>query len=85
MAQTALEGVAFALADGVDVLRETGARIDNLSVIGGGSRSSWWGEIIASAMDTPLTYRTASAVGAKRTTRKLPKRNWMPLLISLTA
>ena len=63
MAQTALEGVAFALADGVDVLRETGARIDNLSVIGGGSRSSWWGEIIASAMDTPLTYRTASAVG----------------------
>lgn len=63
MAQTALEGVAFALADGVDVLRDTGVKIDSLSVIGGGSRSKWWGKIIASAMDTPLTYRRASAVG----------------------
>lgn len=63
MAQAALEGVAFALADGVDVLKATGAEIANLSVIGGGSRSHWWGEIIASAMDLPLTYRKASAVG----------------------
>ncbi len=63
LAQAALEGVAFALADGVDVLRESGTNIDNLSVIGGGSRSDWWGEIIASAIDMPLTYREASAVG----------------------
>jgi len=32
-------------------------------VIGGGSQSDWWGEIIASAIDMPLTYREASAVG----------------------
>lgn len=63
MAQAALEGVAFALADGVDALRAGGASLDTLSVIGGGSRSAWWGEIIASAMDLPLTYRKASAVG----------------------
>ncbi len=63
MAQAALEGVAFALADGVDVLKATGANIDSLTVIGGGSRSSWWGEVISSAMNMPLTYRTASAVG----------------------
>ena len=63
MAQAALEGVAFALADGVDVLKATGAKIDSLSVIGGGSRSSWLGEVIASAMNLPLTYRRSSAVG----------------------
>jgi xylulokinase len=63
LAQAALEGVAFALADGVDVLRESGTSIENLSVIGGGSQSDWWGEIIASAIDMPLTYREASAVG----------------------
>lgn len=63
MAQAALEGVAFALADGVDVLKATGAKIDTLSVIGGGSRSHWWGEVMASAMNLPLTYRKASAVG----------------------
>ena len=63
MAQAALEGVAFALADGVDVLKATGVKIDSLSVIGGGSRSHWWGEVMASAMNLPLTYRKASAVG----------------------
>ena len=63
LAQSALEGVAFALADGVDVLRASGTPIETLSVIGGGSQSNWWGEIIASAIDMPLTYRTASAVG----------------------
>jgi len=63
LAQAALEGVAFALADGMDVLRDTGAAIETISVIGGGSRSNWWGKIIASAMDLPLTYRKSSAVG----------------------
>lgn len=63
LAQSALEGVAFALADGVDVLRASGTPIDSLSVIGGGSRSSWWGEIISAAIDMPLTYREAGAVG----------------------
>lgn len=63
LAQSALEGVAFALADGVDVLRASGTPIQNLSVIGGGSQSMWWGEIISAAIDTPLTYREAGAVG----------------------
>jgi xylulokinase len=63
LAQAALEGVAFALADGVDVLRETGAQIDQLSLIGGGSRSAWWATVIASAMNVPLAIRDAAAVG----------------------
>lgn len=63
LAQSALEGVAFALADGVDALRASGTQIDNFSVIGGGSQSSWWGEIISAAIDMPLTYREAGAVG----------------------
>jgi len=71
MAQAALEGVAFALADGVDVLKATGAKINTLSVIGGGSRSHWWGEIMASAMNLPLTYRKASAVGQPLAPRAL--------------
>jgi len=63
LAQSALEGVAFALADGIDVLRENGTAIGELSVIGGGSRSDWWGEIISSAINMPLTYRDSGAVG----------------------
>ena len=63
LAQAALEGVAFALADGVDVLRDTGAEVGQLSLIGGGSRSDWWARVIASAADVPLAIREASAVG----------------------
>lgn len=63
LAQAALEGVAFALADGVDALRATGAKIEALSVIGGGARSLYWGKILASSFDLPLHYRSGAHVG----------------------
>jgi xylulokinase len=61
--QAVLEGVAFAFADGFDVLVEAGASIDNISVIGGGARSMWWGRVLAAALKQPLTYREGSEVG----------------------
>jgi len=63
LAQAALEGVAFALADGIDALRDTGAEIKTLSVIGGGARSHYWGKILAASLDVPLHYRGGAAVG----------------------
>ena len=63
MAQAALEGVAFGLADGIASLKASGAEIRSLSVIGGGARSDHWGEILASIFDLPLIYRDAGAVG----------------------
>jgi xylulokinase len=61
--QAVLEGVAFAFADGFDVLLEAGAKIGNISVIGGGARSMWWGRVLAAALKQPLTYREGSEVG----------------------
>ncbi len=63
LAQAVLEGVAFGLADGFDALVEAGARIDTLSVIGGGARSPYWGKILASALNRPLLYRDGGEVG----------------------
>ncbi len=63
LAQAALEGVAFALADGLDALKSAGADIKALSVIGGGARSNYWGKILASAFGIPLHYRSGAAVG----------------------
>ena len=63
LAQAVLEGVAFALADGLAVLREAGTAIDRLAVIGGGARSSYWGGILAAAMQTPLVYLRGGEVG----------------------
>lgn len=63
LAQAVLEGVAFALADGLDVLREAGTTVDRLAVIGGGARSRYWGQVIAAAMDVPLVYLQGGEVG----------------------
>jgi xylulokinase len=61
--QAVLEGVAMTLADGLDALTETGVAIDQLSVIGGGARSPWWGRILAAALRRPLVYRDDAHVG----------------------
>ena len=70
LAQAVLEGVAFALADGLEVLREAGTEVTELAVIGGGARSRYWGQTIAAAMNTPLVYlqggEAGPALGAAR-------------------
>jgi xylulokinase len=63
LGRAVLEGVAFAFADGLDVLKEAGAAIDCISVVGGGSRSALWGRILASALDHPLQYHAGGEVG----------------------
>jgi xylulokinase len=59
-----LEGVALAFADGLEVLVERGGWVDEISVTGGGARLPYWGELLAAALDRPLTYRAGSEVGA---------------------
>lgn len=61
--QAVLEGVAFAFRDGLDVLAGAGTTVDQLSVIGGGARSQYWGQILANALRTRLVYRDGGEVG----------------------
>lgn len=63
LGRAVLEGVAFALADGQEALREAGARIDLVSVIGGGARNAFWGRILASVLDRSLCYAAAAELG----------------------
>jgi xylulokinase len=63
LAAAVLEGVAFALADGLGALREAGTDVRRLSVIGGGARSGYWGRIIAAALDVELVYLQGGEVG----------------------
>lgn len=60
--QAILEGVALAFADGLAVLSSS-RDIKSISVIGGGSRSAYWGRILSAALDRPLVYRKHSDVG----------------------
>ncbi|HVY85552.1 MAG TPA: xylulokinase [Caulobacterales bacterium] len=61
--QAVLEGVAFAFADGLDALIEAGTDVGQISVIGGGARSAWWGRVLAAALKRPLAYREGGEVG----------------------
>lgn len=63
LARAVLDGVAMGLRDGVDVVLAAGSQVDSFTVVGGGSRSPYWGRLIASALDRPLVYREAGAVG----------------------
>lgn len=63
LTRAVMEGVAFAFADGQDVLLQAGSKIDQVSVIGGGSRSQAWGEILAAILGRSLTYHEGGEVG----------------------
>ena len=63
LGQAVLEGVAFALADGQRALTDAGANLGEVSVIGGGAQSLFWGKTLAAALGRPLTYRRDAAVG----------------------
>ena len=63
LAAAVLEGVAFAHADGLDALSGAGTALSSLSVIGGGARSSYWGQIFAATLGTSLVYLKGGEVG----------------------
>lgn len=63
LARAVLEGVAFAFADAQQVLLDAKTDIDHVSVIGGGSRSLLWLEILASVLNKPLKLHEGSDVG----------------------
>ena len=73
MAYSVLEGVAFSLADGYEALRATGTRITEAVIVGGGSKSRFWGSLVASICGFPLARPTqadlAGAIGAARLAR----------------
>jgi len=71
--QAVLEGVAFAFADCRDALAAAGTVIAGVDVIGGGSRSRFWLEVLANVLGFPVFRladgETGGAFGAGRLAR----------------
>ena len=59
-----LEGVAFAFADGVDVLAAAGARPAPPMLVGGGARSGFWGQMIADVTGLTIDLAAGAEAGA---------------------
>lgn len=64
LARAVLEGVAFAFLDGQQALIDGGARIDTVTLIGGGSRSAPWAQVLADTLGRTLDRRSGADVGA---------------------
>jgi xylulokinase len=63
LAYSVMEGVAFSMADAYAALQSTGTVIERASFVGGGSRSRFWGELIASATGITLLRHKDGDIG----------------------
>ncbi|MEO3740171.1 xylulokinase [Kosakonia sp. WA-90] len=63
LARAVLEGVGYALADGMDVVHSCGVTPQSITLIGGGARSAWWRQMLADISGLQLDYRTGGDVG----------------------
>ncbi len=64
LTQAVVEGVSFALRDNLEALKSTGAKLDHVIAIGGGSRSDYWVELIATLLNIPVSLPEAGEFGA---------------------
>ena len=58
-----LEGVTFAIRDCRDALAATGTRLERLIAVGGGTRSDYWLQAIATALNVPVMLPEAGDFG----------------------
>ncbi len=63
LARAVLEGVGFALADGMDVVHACGIQPASITLIGGGARSEYWRQMLSDISGLQLDYRTGGDVG----------------------
>ncbi len=54
MARSVLEGVAFAMRDSFEILREMGVPIEQVRAAGGGAKSAFWRQVQADTNNAPL-------------------------------
>lgn len=70
LAYAVLEGVSFGTLDGIAALRAAGTTVGRMSLVGGGSRSPEWAQMLASCLETEVVTleggEAGGALGAAR-------------------
>lgn len=64
LTRAVVEGVSFALKDSHEALRQAGADLPRLLAIGGGSRSRYWVELLATVLNLPIDLPAKGEFGA---------------------
>jgi xylulokinase len=64
LTQAVMEGVSFALRDNLDALKATGTNLSRILAIGGGTKSRFWLETLATTLNLPLDLPEKGDFGA---------------------
>ncbi len=64
LTRAVMEGVAFALKDNLNALREAGASVERVTAVGGGSNSPYWLKVIATTLNLPVDLPVGGDFGA---------------------
>lgn len=64
LTQAVVEGVSFALRDSLAALAGTGTTLTSVLAMGGGARSSYWKETLATTLNLPLSVPAGGEFGA---------------------
>ncbi|MDQ0136350.1 xylulokinase [Neorhizobium galegae] len=64
LTQAVLEGVTFAIRDNLEALKSAGTSISRVTAIGGGSRSRYWLQSIATSLGVPVDIPADGDFGA---------------------
>ena len=64
LTRAVLEGVAFAFRDNLHALRSAGTEISRLLAVGGGARSDYWLQVIATTLNLPIDIPENGEFGA---------------------
>ncbi|MEY8829457.1 xylulokinase [Sedimentitalea sp. XS_ASV28] len=64
LTRAVVEGVSFALRDSLEALRLTGANLSRVLAIGGGARSRYWLEVLATVLNMPVDLPEKGEFGA---------------------
>jgi xylulokinase len=63
LAYAVIEGVSFGLSDGLAALKAAGSDVKSLALVGGGSRSAFWAQQLASALNIDIEVYAGAALG----------------------
>lgn len=63
LTRAVLEGVAFALRDSFELIREMGIKVDKVRISGGGSKSNLWKQILADVLSKPIISIDSASEG----------------------
>ena len=64
LTRAVLESVAFAFRDNLHALRLTGTKVPRVLAVGGGARSKYWLQVIATTLDLPIDIPENGEFGA---------------------